>query len=147
MSTTATATQQTVRSTYRILARLVQLQPRGAQGKAWSELRTGFRRPLNETESLEDRVKKANDRISFLRITTPKPRMGPQQSSSAKAGTTYVYKNGKLVEEGDATRFDANGRVISNWDGKNLDPCMVKRHKAGLRRAGFVNNAHAKGIF
>ena len=137
----SSSSQQSVRNTYRTLARLVQQQQKAAQEKSWTELRTSFRRPLAETESLEDRLKKANDRISFLRITTPKKRSNTQQAK------TYVYKDGKLVEEGSLTRIDKNGRVVSNWDSKNLDPCAVKRHNAGLKRAGFVNNAHAKGIF
>jgi hypothetical protein len=73
-------------------------------------------------------------------MTTPKPRT---ENHTGK----YVYKDGKLVEEGEVTRIDANGRVVSNWDGKNMDPCMVKRHNVSLKRAGFVNNTHAKGIF
>jgi hypothetical protein len=50
------------------------------------------------------------------------------------------------VEDGETTRVDGKG-VINSFTGYNLDPCMVKRHNAGLKRAGFVNNLHAKGIF
>ena len=138
----ASTSQQTVRSYYRTLARLIERMPktRSSQEKALNELRTSFRRPLAESETVEARLKVANDRISFLRITTPKSR-------NEKRAGLYVYKDGKLVDEGEATRRDANGRVVSNWDGKNLDPCSVKRHFTGLKRAGFVNNTHAKGIF
>jgi hypothetical protein len=136
------STPQQVRTSYRILARLIERMPqhKSTQEKAWKELRENFRKPLAETETMEDRLKKANDRIGFLRITTPKGR-------NEKRAGTYVYKDGKLVEEGQVTRIDSNGRVVSNWDGKNLDPCAVKRHNVGLKRAGFVNNLHAKGIF
>ena len=134
--------QEAVRTSYRILARLIRQMPqhKSSQDKARRELRESFRRPLGDTETVQDRLKKANDRISFLRITTPKSR-------TEKRAGTYVYKDGKLVEEGQATVRDANGRVVSNWDGKNLDPGAVKRHNVSLKRAGFVNNAHAKGIF
>lgn len=138
----ASSQQQAVRTSYRLLARLVkQQQPQASsQEKAWTELRQSFRKPLADTETIQDRLKKANDRISFLRITTPKSR-------TEKRAGVYVYKDGKLVEESELTKRDANGRVVSNWDGKNMDPCQVKRHNVGLKRAGFVNNMHAKGIF
>lgn len=134
--------QQAVRSSYRTLARLIEQLPnqKSSHEKAWKELRQTYRRPLGDSETLEDRLKKAHDRISFLRITTPKSR-------AEKRAGVYVYKDGKLVEEGETTKRDANGRVVSNWDGKNMDPCQVKRHNVGLKRAGFVNNLHAKGIF
>ena len=59
-----------------------------------------------------------------------------------------MYKDGQRLEsDATGTLRDAKGRVVSNWDGKNLDPCSVKIHKQQLHRAGFVNNHHAKGVF
>ena len=72
--------------------------------------------------------------MSFLRMITPKER------ASRTAGT-WVYKDGERLEHAGGTLRDSNG------DGKNLDPDSVKRHKHQLKRAGFVNNAHAKGYF
>jgi len=146
------ATQQTVRSTYRTLARLIEQLPTSqknatSRSKAIEELRSKFRKPLAASETFADRLKQANDRISFLRITTPK---SPNDKTRTGGGGVFVQtKDGKIlkVEDVETTTRDANGRVISNWDGKNMDPCMVKRHKVGLRRAGFVNNMHAKGVF
>lgn len=43
------------------------------------------------------------------------------------------------LEEGKSTLLK-KGTIVSNWDGKNLDPCSVKRHNSQLRRAGFMNN-------
>jgi len=43
------------------------------------------------------------------------------------------------LEEGKSTLLK-KGTTVSNWDGKNLDPCSVKRHNSQLRRAGFMNN-------
>ena len=128
-----------IRQKYKILAQLVKRLPNSKQNQGWEELRKSFRTPLQQGESLEDRLKKADERASFLRIVTPKDR--PTNDSGR-----YVYRNGKLVN-GSAVQRDANGRVVSNWDGSNLDPESVKRHNQQLRRAGFVNNAHAKGIF
>lgn len=135
--------QQTVRNTYRAFARLIENMPGAklAHEKSLTELRSGFRRPLGASESLEDRLKKAEDRIAFLRITTPKSR------TDNRAGVYVQGKDGKMVEAGAGTSRDGNGRVLSNFDGKNIDPCQVKRHNVSLKRAGFVNNTHAKGVF
>jgi len=123
--------------------------PSSSRKKSVMELRTNFKRPLADTESIEDRLKQANDRISLLRITLPKPIRRTSTSAGNIGGVFVQTKDGRLVEAsqaGTSTR-DSNGRVVSNWDGKNLDPCQVKRHNVSLKRAGFVNNTHAKGIF
>ena len=109
--------------------------------QAWEELRTSFRKPLAAQESLDARLQVADERMSFLRMITPKDR------SSTGNGGTWVYKDGERLKNQNGTLRDSNGRVVSNWDGKNLDPDSVKIHKHQLKRAGFVNNAHAKGLF
>jgi hypothetical protein len=64
-----------------------------------------------------------------------------------------VYRDGQRLDAtagggAAATLRDAGGRrVVSSFDGKNLDPESVKRHRQQLKRAGFVDNAHAKGVF
>jgi hypothetical protein len=62
-------------------------------------------------------------------------------------GGRWVYKDGERLAVEHGTIRDSKGRVVSNWDGNNLDPESVKRHRQQLKRAGFVNNQHAKGIF
>jgi hypothetical protein len=78
-------------------------------------------------------------------MTMPKTKA---RGESEGGGGRWVYKDGKRLacEEGGTLR-DANGRVVSNWSGKNMDPDSIKRHKQQLNRAGFVNNGHAKGVF
>ena len=131
-----------VRQKYREVARLVQKLPSHQVDQSYKELRHVFRRPLEEGETLDQRIKAADDRMSFLRMITPK-------EQASRTGGTWVYKDGERLEHagGGGTLRDSNGRVVSNWDGKNLDPDSVKRHKHLLKRAGFVNNAHAKGYF
>jgi hypothetical protein len=129
-----------VRQKYRDLAKLVKRLPDNSLEKGWQELRISFRKPLEAGESLDARLKAANDRMSFLRIITPK------EKTSNQSGT-WVYKDGKRLEGQSATSRDSNGKVHSNWNGKNMDPCSVKTHKQQLKRAGFLNNSHAKGIF
>ena len=132
---------------YRSLGRLIKRLPHKSTNPSyqpeniWRQLRTAFREPIAVGESVEERLEKANERLSFLKMIVP--------SASATTGTggRWVYKDGKRVEGGSAKIRDANGRVISNWDGKNLDPDSVKQHNYQLRRMGYRNNAHAKGIF
>mmetsp|Transcript_11268 Transcript_11268/g.15858 ORF Transcript_11268/g.15858 Transcript_11268/m.15858 type:complete len:135 (-) Transcript_11268:1403-1807(-) len=132
-------TNAIVRESYRTLARLIQRQPDPVKGM--KELRSSFRKELKQDETIEDRVREAGEQIAYLRIITPKDR-----SRSTGSGGRWVYKDGKAVEGGNATS-QIGDRVHTNWDGSNLDPCSVKRHSASLKRAGFVNNLHAKGIF
>lgn len=128
-----------------------------------SEMRREFRRPLADMETIEQRLQLAQSRLSFLRMSSVKQRPksnaesataegSPLSSSSSfSGGGTWVYRNGerlKVGTEGETTLRDGtNSRVISPYDGKNLDPESVTRHKKSLRRAGFTNNSHAKGIF
>ena len=42
---------------------------------------------------------------------------------------TWVYKDGERLTNVGGTIRDADGRVVSGYDGKNLDPEAVKRHK------------------
>ena len=128
-----------VRQKYKVLAQLVKRLPEKSQSKSLQELRASFRATIANGESLETRLAKADERISFLRILTPK-------TKNLNQGGRWIYKDGKRVDLGEATTRDGK-RVVSSYDGKNLDPESVKRHNQQLRRAGFVNNTHAKGIF
>jgi hypothetical protein len=120
---------------------MLQQVPEEAKARAYRDQAVQkFRAPLGPHETVEDRLRQAGESIAFLRIITPKT------SLKGESGR-WVYRNGERIEDGEATRLDKNGRVLSNFAGYNLDPCAVKRHKASLKRAGFVNNLHAKGIF
>ena len=130
-----------VRQAYRDLLHILRRMPANDRPRHLDELRTKFRQPLAANETLEQRLRKAHDRASFLRITTGK-------SAPRGQGGRWVYKDGQRLESDEqGTLRDGNGRVVSNWDGKNLDPESVTRHRKLLNRAGFVNNNHAKGVF
>ena len=156
------ASTTVLRQKYRSLCRLVQRLPepeRIAVASSSSsssslppcpdaglrQLRASFRAPFVVNESIDDRLLLADKQIAFLKMITPKQ----QQRENATATTArWVYRNGKRLEGGTTTvRRDAKGNVVSNWDGKNLDPDNIKQHKYQLNRMGFRNNAHAKGIF
>eukprot|EP00977_Amphora_coffeiformis_P000805 scaffold175_cov177-Amphora_coffeaeformis.AAC.7 len=121
------------RKAYRDLYHILRQMPAKDQPKQLKELRTRFREPLAPSESVEDRIRKAKDRASFLRITTVKTK------PRGEAGR-WIYKDGQRLhaDEHSGTLRDGNGKVISNWDGKNLDPESVTRHRKQLNRAGGV---------
>ena len=132
-----------VLGTYRSLIRLVRRLPEPNKQSAWKELRESYRNNAHEssTETITHLIEEAGKKIAFLRIITPKSRAAAQTGE-----TRWVYKRGGDKEHGDASARKT-GQVVSNFDGSNLDPCSVKRHNNHLKRMGFVNNLHAKGLF
>ena len=161
----STTTAAAVRNVYRELVHIAKQQHQSQtksstnNNEVLQEIRAKFRRPVAATtseggETAETRLKQAHDRLSFLRISsvkvTPRRVIGSSSSGSeTSSGTTrWVYRDGQKLEHVAGTLRDAaTGRVISPYDGKNLDPESVTRHRKSLKRAGFVNNSHAKGIF
>jgi hypothetical protein len=140
MATTASALKShTIHKAYRELARLIKLTPDAT--KSQKMLQTDFRKPLGPEGSVEQRLEVAEQKLSFLRMTTVKTRPSGQSGR-------WIYKDGeKLQSDAGGTMRDSKGRVVSNYDGANMDPEMVTRHRKSLKRAGFVNNEHAKGVF
>lgn len=132
---------ETVRKMYRELFHVIHQLPSSTQRHhGLQELRATFRRPIAHNETLEQRIQTAKDRAAFLRITTPKTK------ARGESGR-WIYRDGQKLSQVDGTFRDAKGQVVSNWDGKNLDPESVRRHKQDLKRMGFINNSHAKGFF
>ena len=131
-----------VLNTYRTLARLVGSLPESKQVASLSQLREGYRSNADAPEEdVQDLIKEAGKKIAFMRITTPKRRRTGQDGT-----TRWVYQSGGEKQEGTgSTRVSS--KVHTNWDGNNLDPCSVKRHSQHLKRMGFANNLHAKGLF
>ena len=153
MSAAAASQRATVLSTYRILSRLVRCMPEGKQAAGLKELREGYRKNIAAAEDeVQDLINEAGKKIAYLRIITPKREWTGSAAAAASEersedGTTrWVYSSDGKSADGKGT-VRRTGQVHSNWDGKNLDPCSVKRHNQQLKRAGFVNNLHAKGLF
>ncbi len=148
--TMATATKAQILATYRTLTRLVKALPSNQKPeRQMTEVRQMFRKNATLTDpiDIENSIRQAGEKISYLRIVTPKK--STDQAARSRTGTKrWVYtKDGTVQVEGEGTKRDGNGRVLSNWDGNNLDPCSVKIHNGQLKRMGFANNLHAKGIF
>jgi hypothetical protein len=56
-----------------------------------------------------------------------------------------VFGNNGSAPSGSNT--NPSFKPITNWTGSNIDPDSLARHNASLKRMGFRDNAHAKGIF
>lgn len=149
-------------STYRSLYKLIQnLTPDSKfhPKEQLQILRSTYRnnRNLTEDDEIQKCIQKAGEQIAFLRIITPKkyPTTNSISDNSNHRGVRkWIFtKDGKMEitnpnQDGNPTTTSRKtGRVVSNWDGNNLDPCAVHRHKGQLKRMGFVNNLHAKGLF
>jgi hypothetical protein len=145
-------TRSNVLSTYRTLLRLIKLLPNNQKPEQQLlQARELFLKnsSLTDEEEIRSCLKQAGEKIAYLRIVTPKK--SSLSSSSSSANMRWIYtKDGPIQVDGfsemKGTLRDGR-RVVSNWDGNNLDPCSVKIHNAQLKRMGYVNNLHAKGLF
>eukprot|EP00587_Corethron_hystrix_P010367 CAMPEP_0113307436 /NCGR_PEP_ID=MMETSP0010_2-20120614/6281_1 /TAXON_ID=216773 ORGANISM="Corethron hystrix, Strain 308" /NCGR_SAMPLE_ID=MMETSP0010_2 /ASSEMBLY_ACC=CAM_ASM_000155 /LENGTH=135 /DNA_ID=CAMNT_0000162289 /DNA_START=44 /DNA_END=451 /DNA_ORIENTATION=+ /assembly_acc=CAM_ASM_000155 len=127
----------TFRSIHRLIRRLPSPKDRA---DALRDLRAGYRTHLDVAPAERDSLLlEAEKKMAYLRMITPKDRTrdGPQQGS-----VRYVY-----AREGEGGNGTVRRAPVSNWHGSNLDPESVKRHHQLLRRGGWRDNAHAKGIF
>jgi len=153
-----------VLSTYRSLLRLIATIPNKSQKDEFqSQIQSSFRVNKLETDpvKIQALLQMAGEKIAYLRIITPidiKRRRGryeedPASKTSLSSSKRFIYTKEGVEEISSlgnslaGTPNRSTGRVVSNWDGKNLDPCAVKRHFKTLDRAGFKNNLHAKGLF
>ena len=134
------------RSLYRSLIHVSRRLPQSHERAATAEqVRAGFRYNVRDHPPSTDLEREklltfARGRLGFLRMQAPKSRNAPQTSERI----VYTPDGKKLDAQG---RPRKSGKVISNWTGSNLDPDSVARHNWGLKRMGFRDNAHAKGIF
>mmetsp|Transcript_12940 Transcript_12940/g.41036 ORF Transcript_12940/g.41036 Transcript_12940/m.41036 type:complete len:110 (-) Transcript_12940:209-538(-) len=105
------------------------------RAQARSELE--FFRELTDEAEIARLVKVFEDKVAYARMTTTR-----RAEQTGRSRVIYG-KNGQKLSVGtprDKARW-------TNWDGANLDPDSVKRHYQNLNRAGFRDNAHAKGFF
>ena len=124
---------------YRAFLRVVAAMPKQQRGAAIQQARSelAFFRDVSDPAEAARLVDAFDGRIAYLRMTTPR------RPASQKGRTSIVFRDGEKV---DAAR-ERDKAKWSNWDGSNMDPDSVARHNRSLRRAGFRDNAHAKGFF
>ena len=145
--------------TYRSLAQLVRRLPEKQQSGAWRQLREGYRNNADETspEKITHLIHEAGKKIAFLRIVTPKDMWqktsdsiehaaASSQTTNQAGVTRWVYRKSGKDANGQATMRKTR-QAVSNFNGSNLDQCSVNRHNHHLKKLGFVNNLHAKGMF
>lgn len=97
---------------------------------AQSELRTLYRSSLSgKVPELQKLAKKAQDKLDFLKIITPKRRGVSERGR-------FVYRDGKVVEGTAAS-------LISSTEYKDdrIDTTMMERHEKLLRRQHFLEDA------
>lgn len=72
-------------------------------------------------------------------MITPKHIYKSVVTGAESESVKIIYSDGKSENKGKP--------IVTNWHGSNLDPDSVSRHNRSLKRAGFQNNRHAKGVF
>jgi hypothetical protein len=124
--------RENVLAVYKRLLLLAKRLPEEKRSTSIEQIRMEFRRNSDESDPsrVEDMLKKANSSLGYLKIVTPKER------NNQSGVTKIVFGNQSKIS-----------KAVSNWSGSNLDPDSVARHYRSLKRAGFRDNAHAKGFF
>lgn len=89
------------------------------------------------TSQAKELLREAESRLSFLKIATPRGRVG------SAGATRAVYRDGKVMD-GEKARQRDKARH-SNWGSGNLDPDSVRQHKQNLARGGFANHQQVLG--
>jgi hypothetical protein len=102
------------------------------------KIRHEFRHNSTQSDpaAIETLLTQANSNLGYLKIVTPR------KSGQQTGRTTLVFSNHFSAAHG-----IGEGKAVSNWTGKNIDPDSMKRHLQGLKRAGFKSHAQAKGVF
>ncbi|CAN0542881.1 unnamed protein product [Ectocarpus sp. 12 AP-2014] len=125
---------------YRQLLSLSKRLPSGQQrDDAVQSVRESFRANAGVTDpsKAHELLRQAESRLGFLRMATPRSKVG------SKGSTRAVYRDGKVMEGEEARKHDKAKH--SNWDGRNMDPDSVRYHKQNLARAGFANHRQVIG--
>lgn len=136
MTIPSSSLRTTTLNTYRNLLRYAKnLTETQNKTQVITRIKTEFRKHRTETktETIEKLIKDAESSLGYLKIITPR-----RPNNNQQGVTRIVFGDADAKKE---------GRAMSNWTGKNLDPDSVKKHYHQLKRAGFKNNSHAKGFF
>ena len=145
---------------FRRLLKQAQKLPDKERTEAHSQIRLSFynNRNISDSNTIGELLKKAESSLGYLKMITPKSRGQSEpyhQVFGNKESDTPVKK---AVTNWHVSLFNCDYRFysVSNLlsillyfvnQGGNMDPDSVARHNATLKRAGFKNNAHAKGVF
>ena len=126
--------QNNVISMYRRLLKVAKkVKPDITSKQYRKQIRDTFRQQ-DTPGSLEELLSKANSSLGYLKMITPRSR--------GEKTDGHVTR----ITIGDSSS-NSGRKAVTNWHGGNMDPDSVRRHNASLKRAGFQNNYHAKGVF
>ena len=93
--------------------------------------------PAGDAARAQEHLAQAESRLSFLRMLTPRYAGAAADAASTgggAAGGTFVIRDGKVVAS--AALREGKARH-SQYDGGNLDPDSVARHRQLLERQHF----------
>ncbi|RHX99219.1 hypothetical protein DYB25_003008 [Aphanomyces astaci] len=120
--------EKSVRTAYKKLIKLAQSLPADQKPTALDKIRHDFRSHgvISTAEELDKLVMKAQSKISYLKIVTPKrtPQSGPQR---------FIYKDGKRLDS--QSLDDGGNRTIKTTDVN----AMMERHVKLIRRQHFMD--------
>mmetsp|Transcript_35436 Transcript_35436/g.47847 ORF Transcript_35436/g.47847 Transcript_35436/m.47847 type:complete len:146 (-) Transcript_35436:433-870(-) len=110
--------------------------------------RENFKRNWKEMDevALSRFEAETQSRLSFLKMMTPTTIHRTARGEGKQQIQRFMYKDGERFA------YDGSGKLpdkarYSNWTGSNMDPDSVAKHQNLLNRAGFRDNAQAKGFF
>ncbi|OQS06143.1 hypothetical protein THRCLA_20431 [Thraustotheca clavata] len=117
-----------VRSAYKKLIKLARSVPVDQREATLEKIRTEFRthKDVATAEELDQLLRKAQSKISYLKIVTPK------RSASSRLGNHFVYKNGQRYDGSEAI---ADGAKVKTQDYNE----MMKKHVQLVRRQHFMD--------
>lgn len=124
---------------YRRLLRMSQNLPSKDKENIIKQIKVEFRKSsdISDPNHIKQLLEKANSTLGYIKMITPR-------TVSNQTGTfRKVYAN----DSTDNLQTKSAKKAMSNWHGTNIDPDSSARHYKSLKRAGFINNDHAKGIF
>lgn len=132
----STQKRYTILSLYRALLQQASgITETAKRGDALREIRMSFRAHKCESDdaTVDKLLVDANNRLSFLKMVTPRlRRQGHQQ---------FAVLEGKLVQLADAEQAGILPRkekaAVSNWGAGNVDPDQLKRHENLMKRMQF----------
>jgi len=131
---------------YRKLLKLAYTFPNEAKRiKTIRQIQGTFRTNSGEVDQkkVAHMLDRAESTLSYLKIVTPRT----ATSIDTQQGITRLTFESSGSNVAKQVAGKKNTRPVTNWTGSNLDPDSVSRHQHTLKRAGFKDNASAKGIF
>jgi hypothetical protein len=130
----AMALRADVTKIYRSMIRIATKLDEKKRADALKNIRKEFKRNKNvKQQEVPELLTKAESSLAYLRMITP------SEKTKNQTGHTSI-RFGKGGPDG-------GKRAVSNWHGSNMDPDAIRTHQGQLKRAGFRDNAHAKGMF